>query len=183
MTLTQMKEKVLTLIEEISPQSELLTDDPDIAAKLVHVIQQVMTELSRLKKLPRLITAPVKKGDILDFAALEALCGREIYQLGLITGVEYLLRAGGTVVQILSDGTAQVDVFVYPLPITGDDYEFELSRDVLEIMPYGIAADLLKTDLSADGGRIYAQRYADLLRLLDPRYQLPGVQIWGGAAL
>lgn len=183
MTLAQMKEKVLSLIEELNPQSQLLTDDPDIAAKLIHVIQQVMTELSRLKKLPRLITAQVEKGDILDFAALQALCGREIYQLGLITGVDYLLRAGGTVVQILSAGTVQVDVYVYPLPITDGDYEFELSRDVLEIMPYGVAADLLKTDLSADGGRIYAQRYADLLRLLDPRYQLSGVQLQGGVVL
>ena len=125
MTLAQMKEKVLALIEELNPHSELLTDDPDIAAKLLPVIEQVMIELSRLKKLPRLITKEVKKGELLDFATLQDLCGREIYQLGLITGVEYLLRAGGTVVQILSDGTAQVDVFVYPLPIEGEDYAFE----------------------------------------------------------
>ena len=34
MTLLEMKKKVLRLIEEINPNSELLTDDPDIANKI-----------------------------------------------------------------------------------------------------------------------------------------------------
>jgi len=42
MTLLEMKKKVLGLIEELNPDSELLTDDPDIAAKFEDVITQVM---------------------------------------------------------------------------------------------------------------------------------------------
>ena len=34
MTLQEMKRKVLALIEELNPNSDLLTDDPDIAAKI-----------------------------------------------------------------------------------------------------------------------------------------------------
>ena len=34
MTLEEMKKKVLGLIEELNPESKLLTDDPDIATKI-----------------------------------------------------------------------------------------------------------------------------------------------------
>ena len=34
MTNLEMKKKVLSLIEELNPDSELLTDDPDIAASI-----------------------------------------------------------------------------------------------------------------------------------------------------
>ena len=34
MTLLEMKKKTLGLIEELNPQSELLTDDPDISTKI-----------------------------------------------------------------------------------------------------------------------------------------------------
>ena len=42
MTLAEMKKKVLGLIEELNPDSELLTDDPDIATKINEVINQIM---------------------------------------------------------------------------------------------------------------------------------------------
>ena len=37
MILKEMKEKTLRLIEEINPESEYLTDDPDIAEKLLSI--------------------------------------------------------------------------------------------------------------------------------------------------
>jgi hypothetical protein len=51
---------------------------------------------------------------------------------------------------------------------------------VLEIMPYGIAGDLLKSDVSAEYGSIYATRYETMLDRLDPRYQMTSVYIEGG---
>ena len=50
MTLTEMKKKVLKLIEEINEESNLLTDDPDISAKINEVINQIQNELARIKK-------------------------------------------------------------------------------------------------------------------------------------
>ena len=55
MTLTEMKKKVLRLIEEINPNSELLTDDPDIANKINDVINQIQNELARIKKIPGML--------------------------------------------------------------------------------------------------------------------------------
>jgi hypothetical protein len=52
--------------------------------------------------------------------------------------------------------------------------------DVLEIMPYGIAADLLKSDVSAQYGRIYEQRYKDALQMLDVNSNEGRATIVGG---
>ena len=87
------------------------------------------------------------------------------------------------VFKIKKGGTAEVECYVYPERITEktkDSYEFELSPDALEVMPYGIAADLLKSDVSAEYGTIYAQRYELMLSRLDPRYQMTSVYIDGG---
>jgi hypothetical protein len=51
---------------------------------------------------------------------------------------------------------------------------------VLEILPYGVAADLLKSDVSAEYGSVYATRYENMLQRLDPRNHLTSVVIEGG---
>lgn len=184
MTLLELKKSVLGLIEELNPDSELLTDDPDIAAKQNPVINQVMFELSRLKKIPRYVEIPVSAGDIIEFADIEKKCGNEVYQIGTVGGVRYSPKADGTVLKILEGGVAEINCYVYPERITektkDNAYEFELSPDVLEIMPYGVAADLLKSDVSAEYGNIYASRYEAMKQMLDSRYQMTTVFVEGG---
>ena len=184
MTLLEMKKKVLGMIEELNPNHELLTDDPDISAKINEVTNQIMFELARMKKIAKYVEMEVKEGDLIDFADIEKKCGYEVYQLGTVGGVFYVPKANGTVLKIMESGTAEIDVFVYPERIgekTKDKaYEFELSADALEIMPYGIAADLLKSDVSVNYGTIYAERYETMLQRLDPRNQMTSVYIDGG---
>lgn len=184
MTLLEIKKKTLALIEELNPGSEFLTDDPDISAKFNEVTNQVMFELARMKKIPKYVEMAVSVGDRVEFADIEKACGYEIYQISLVGGVKYAPKADGTILKILENGTAEIDVYVYPERITEKTkdkaYEFELSPDVLEIMPYGIAADLLKSDVSADYGRVYAERYETMLQRLDPRYQMTSIYIEGG---
>lgn len=183
-TLQEMKKKVLSLIEELNPDNELLTDDPDIATKINEVVNQIMYELCRLKRIPKYVEIPVSAGDILTLENIAGKVGYEIYQLGLICGVTYAPKANGTVFKFLESGVAEIDCFVYPERITEKTkdkaYEFELSEDVLEIMPYGIAADLLKSDVSAQYGNVYAQRYETMKREIDPRYQGYVITIEGG---
>ena len=184
MTLLEMKKKVLGMIEELNPNHELLTDDPDISAKINEVTNQIMFELARMKKIAKYVEMEVKEGDLIDFADIEKKCGYEVYQLGTVGGVFYVPKANGTVLKIMESGTAEIDVFVYPERIgekTKDKaYEFELSADALEIMPYGIAADLLKSDVSVNYGTIYAERYETMLQRLDPRNQMTSIYIDGG---
>lgn len=183
MTLTELKKKVLGMIEEVSPDRPELTEDPDIATKFNDITNQVMYELARLKKIPKYVEMEVAAGDTITFEKIEKACGYEIYQLGNICGVHYEPKADGTVLKIRESGTAEIDCYVYPERITEKtkgSYEFELSSDVLEVMPYGIAADLLKSDVSAEYGSIYAKRFEEMLNRLDTRYQMTSVYIEGG---
>ena len=187
MTLLEMKKKVLGLIEELNPDSALLTDDPDIATKINDVINQVMFELVRYKKLPKYVEMDVSEGDLITFADIERECGYEVYQVSTIGGASYVAKANGTMFKFTEDGVAEMDVFVYPERITDKTkdkgYEFELTPDVLEIMPYGVAGDLLKSDVSAEYGNIYSARYESLKQTLDPRYQMTTISIEGGISI
>lgn len=186
MTLKEMKTKVLALIEELNKESELLTEDPDIATKINDVINQILFELARLKKIPKYVELEVSKGDLIDFTDIEKECGYEVYQLYNVSGVNYVPKAQGTVLKIQEDGIAEIDFFVYPERITDktkDNYEFELSADALEVMPYGVAADLLKSDVSSEYGTVYATRYESMKQMLDPRYSLPMITFEGGVVV
>lgn len=183
MTLLEMKKKVLGLIEELNPNSTLLTDDPDIATKINDVINQVQFELARMKKIAGYVEMAVSAGDLITFEDIATASGYEVYQLDVVRGVEYELKAQGTLIKVLEDGTLEVDYFRYPELITEktkDSYEFELSADALEIAPYGIAGDLLKSDVSTSYGQIYSQRYENMLQRLDPRYSMGSIYIESG---
>lgn len=187
MTLKEMKTKILALIEELNPLSEYLTDDPDIAAKINEVINQILYELARFKKIPKYVEMEVSEGDLIEFADIEKEVGNEIYQIDVVYGVRYVPRANGTVLKILESGTAEINCFVYPERITEKTkdkaYEFELSADALEVMPYGVAADLLKSDVSTDYGSVYASRYQEMIQRLDSRYHMASIFIEGGVSV
>lgn len=182
MTLLEMKKKVLQLIEEVST-GDNLTDDPDIEAKLNSVINQIQNELSRMKKIPDYIELEVAEGDLVTYSDIKLETKNDVYQINMIRGIDYDLKADGTIIKCLEDGLAEIEYYRYPKAITDateDSYTFELSADALEIMPYGVAADLLKSDVSSGYGQIYAQRYETMLQRLDPRYSMSSISIEGG---
>ena len=92
-------------------------------------------------------------------------------------------KADGTIIKALEDGIAEIEYYKYPVRInesTPDTYEFELSSDVLEVMPYGVAADVLKSDVSNAYGNVYAQRYEQMKSQLDIRYNTGSIEIEEG---
>jgi hypothetical protein len=184
MNLFEFKKKPLGLIEELNPASEYLTDDPDIKAKINEIINQVMFELARFKKIPKYVELAVKAGDLVGFSDIEKAVGYEVYQLGMVCGVKHTTKALGTVLKFLDAGTAEIECFVYPERITDKTkdkaYEFDLTPDVLEVMAYGVAADLLKSDVSANNGKVYSDRYEAMKRELDPRYQMTSIYVEEG---
>lgn len=183
MTLSEMKKKTLALIEELNPDIKDLTEDPDIAAKLNYVTNQIMFEVARIKKIPKYVEISVSAGDLITLEDISRECGYDVYQRDKTSGARHLERASGTVIKALEDGVLEIDCFVYPERITEktkDSYEFELFDDALEVMPYGIAAHLLKSDESAEYGTVYESTYRTMLQQLDPRYALTGVSIEGG---
>lgn len=176
MTLLEIKKKVLQLIEEISDTSDL-TNDPDIKAKLNSVINMVQFELARMKKITAFKEVEVTDGQVFDMNTLN-----NFYQLRLLR-FEGAYELVENMAVFNGSGTAVFYYYKYPEAITDetpDTYEFELSQDALEILPYGVASDLLKSDVSTNYGAIYSQRYEIMLQRLDPRYSMSSITIENG---
>ena len=164
MTLREMKVKVLSLIEELNPESQYLTDDPDISAKINDVINQIQFECARIKKIPAKMTYTVGENKIFKMTS-------SMYQVYKIVGSDFDIFGKEIVFPDDFEGKVTIYYYKYPERITPDtpnDYEFELDDDILECMPYGIAGDILKADPSVDYS-IYQVRYETMLNRIDNR--------------
>lgn len=176
MTLEELKVKVYSLIEEYNEDAEDSTDDEDLALKMNSVINQVQNELARFKKIEEYTTLDGSEGDVIDFKDVD----NNLYQLNIVRGLD--VEIIGQKIKFNETGTAEVYYYRYPTQInidTDDSQELDLSVDVLEIMPYGVAADLLKSDVSSNYGQIYAERYREMKNELDPRSAMGAVYIEG----
>lgn len=182
MTLEEFKTKVYTLIEEYNEDEDDLTEDTDLANKMNSVINQVMNEMIRYKKIPAVKNMQIQLPEGQDEYEINITdIDADAYQIDVIRGVESIVI--GKQVIFNEEGTAKIYYFKYPEQIdqeTEDNYEFELDTDALECMVYGVASDLLKSDVSANYGKIYSERYKELLQRLDNRYALGGIYIDGG---
>lgn len=176
MTLQELKKKVLTLIEE-SKSNLYETDDPDIKVKLPFIINEILYELSRYKKIPAYKEENASENQIYDLNTLD-----NFYQLKNIRNVNYE-DINETNIKFIESGKALITYYKYPTAIdenTSDTFTLELSKDALEIAPLGIAADLLKADVSNQYGQIYANRYKELIQTLDSRYSTGSIEMSGG---
>lgn len=176
MTLLEMKRKVLALIEEIDDTDKATTEDPDIEAKLPHVINQIQNELARMKKIHARETKAVQENDTLDLVTLD-----KFYQLNVIRGVAF--ESVEQFITFTENGVADIYYYKYPTTInenTDDDFEFELSNDALEIGVLGVAGLLLSSDVSNQYGAIYTNLYREKLQTLDPRVNMGSITIEGG---
>lgn len=186
MTLAEMKYKVLRLIEETN-EGSTYTDDPDIQLKLNDVINQVMYELARMKKIPEKLEQDYTE-EYIELHGLEYNLKDidNFYQLDNIRftdleGNEREIDVNMNYYKIPEPGHITIYYYKYPTRIDDDttdsEYTFELSDDALEILPYGAAADLLKSDVSNSYGQIYQQRYETMLQRLDSRYNTGSIYI------
>lgn len=165
MKLIEMKEKVYRLIEELSDDATRLTDDPDYEKKINTCINMIQNELARIKRIPEKETYDTSKGSTMELPD-------DCYQVNKITGCMYELI--GNEINFDEDykGIVTIYYYKYPKQITEntiDTYTFELSQDALEIMPFGVAGDMLKSDPSTNYGQVYSSRYNELKQYLDSR--------------
>lgn len=182
MKLLEMKKEVLRLIEEISEDADKLTEDLDIEKKLNSVINLIMLELARIKRIPARINKDMDKENLIfDMRDLE-----NFFQLHSVifldkNGEEKEIDMFESIIEAPCEGTLKLKYYKYPKRITketnDEEYSFELSEDALGIMPYGVAADLLKNDVSSQYGKIYAEKYESMKQMLDPRYSVGMIYI------
>jgi hypothetical protein len=173
-----MKKQILKLIEEINPNSQLLTNDPDIANKINVVINLIQNEIARIKKIPAREEVKVREGSLEEITDLVS----DFFQLNLIRDVKHNIY--NSTIEFLETGTARIYYYKYPKQITEstdeNTYKFELSTDVLGIIPYGVAGDLLKSDPASNYGQLYSNRYEQMLQRLDPRPHTGSIYFEGG---
>ena len=102
------------------------------------------------------------------------------YQLNIVRGLDCDII--GERIKCNETGTLEIYYYQKPTRIdidTDDSHELELSDDAIEVLIYGVAADLLKSDVSSNYGQIYAERYREMKNELDPRYAMGSVYIEG----
>lgn len=163
MTLLEIKKQSLALIEELkgtiaTPEEgkqSVVTDDPDILAKLNYVINQIQFELAQIKRIGAKHTFTYTDTYEFDLP-------NDFYQVDKI-GCEYFIY-GNKIVLDTEEDTIDMYYYKYPTVIdnsTLDTFTMELSQDCLNAMPYGVASDILKSDVSVDY-TVYANRYNEL---------------------
>lgn len=180
MTLEELKIKIYSMIEEYNENEDELTDDEDLALKMNSIINQIQNEICRIKKLPAYTTIEVEEGQELTFDDI----AKDVYQINIVKGVDTDTLQDRIICN--EKGTARIYYYKYPKQINSESEDtqvLDLPIDLLEIIPYGVAGDLLKSDVSSQYGTIYSARYREMLQQLDPRYNANSVFIDGGVTI
>lgn len=163
MTLLELKKQTMALIEELKgtiaepgeEEQSVVTDDPDILAKLNYVINNIQFELAQIKRISDKYTFTYT--DSYEFDLPD-----DFYQVDRINCDYYIY--GNKIVLDTEEASIDMYYFKYPTVIddsTADDFDLELTPDCLNAMPYGVASDILKSDVSVDY-TVYANRYSEL---------------------
>lgn len=196
MTLKEMKIKTFSLIEEYYPDHKELAEDDDVRHKINGIVNQIIMDLMKYRKLNASIEIKVKSTDKRTIDLKDKI--DDLYQIKLIKfedeDIDYEMPNDDTLI-VPEDFEGIFTVYYYKYPVLveivfadekerlseDEDYEFELDPDILEIMPYGIAADLLKMDMISNYGRYFYERYQAMLQSIDPRKTKGMVRVVGGA--
>lgn len=194
MTLKDMKIKTFSLIEEYYPSLVGLAEDEDVLNKINGVVNQIQLDLMKLRKINAYTEIEIDEDDSKTINLKETI--DDLYQLRSIDvgdGVEY--KMPNEDILVLPDNyTGIVKVYYYKYPTeckltydegeTISDYDsefnFDLDLDILEIMPYGIAADLLKMDMISNYGKYFYERYLEMKNAIDSRRTSGMIVIDGG---
>lgn len=193
MTLGDIKATAYALIDEYAPDEPTFTEDEDLSAKMNLIANISCHELSGIKPIKR-ITAITRTGrgttdyergfelpsgikKIEQIVAYDETTGKPINPIYEIRyGVAKVVGEVTTYVDMiyindLTDGNFFIKYQKYPTNITKDTLdtlELELDLDAQMVLPFAIASDILKSDVSADYS-IFQRRYEDQLKKLDVR--------------
>ncbi|MDV3426954.1 MAG: hypothetical protein LIR50_07175 [Bacillota bacterium] len=194
MTLKDMKVKTFSLIEEYYPEEKGLAEDEDVLNKINGVVNQIQTDLMKYRKINANTEIEVALNDDREINLTDYI--DNLYQIDKIvfdkeTNYDMITD---TIIVLPEDyeGTFKVYYYKYPelCDLTFKDadtsakydksYEFELDPDLLEVMPYGIAADLLKMDMISNYGRYFKEEYEARKNTIDSRRTSGRITFMGG---
>lgn len=180
MKLKEMKVNTFSLIEEYYPELKNLAEDVDVINKINGVVNNVSMELAKYKKIPSYETVKVSGKKTINL--VEQL-GEDFYQLKNVIGLTGYNMLDDVTIQLPEGFSGEITFYYYKYPkmvktiFENDDerqnedetFEFDLDAELLHVMPYGIASDLLKMDMISGYGRYFYERYNELKNRIDPR--------------
>lgn len=197
MTLKEMKVKTFSLIEEYYPDEPNLAEDEDVINKINGVVNQIQMDLMRYRKMPANTEIEINENDdhIIDLSSeIKAYQINKIILKATNGADETYEMIDDVTLEINEDFVGTIRVFYYRLPklckVTFDsederqeedeNFTFDLDSSLLEIMPYGIAADLLKMDMISSYGTYFYNRYLELRNSIDSRRTVGSIRFEGG---
>ena len=163
MTLGENKKITLGLIEEYSKSNPKLTDDDDISTRLNFVYATNYQDLSEKKRILKTKVLKEISNEAIEPGYTEYTLPSNMYQMKNVIALDennkqanadyYTLGKKKIYINNESNYQYILEYYAYPTVIgedTEDDFVLELDQDVLMILPYMVASDILKTDPSAD---------------------------------
>ena len=201
MKLKEMKEKTFALIEELYPELNNLAEDEDVINKINGVVNSVQMDLMKFRKITANEEIEIELDDdrIIDLKDYD-----DIYQLNkviLVPNEEDMVTTfnmiDNTTLEIDNSFAGTIRIYYYKYPTLcktmfnndterqneDNRYSFELDPVLLEIMPYGIARDLLRLDMISNYGSYFERTYNELIQRLDSRNTAGFITIEGGIDL
>ena len=200
MTLKEMKQKTFSLIEEYYPELDEMAEDNDVLLKINGVVNGISMELMPYKKIPAIATITITEKDEHSIKLKEKI--DDLFQVKKISGIdaEYVFE---DLIQVPEDFEGDITVYYYKYPNQvelnpvepnnkegeekhpsyDDTFVFDLDPVLLEVMPYGIAADLLKMDMISSYGKYFYERYRELKQQIDSRLSSGVIEFVGGVEL
>lgn len=199
MTLKEMKIKVFSLIEEYYPELEGMAEDEDVLNKINGVVNSIQLDLMKYRKIPANTEIEITEDSDRIITISDEI--KDIYQLNKVVLVPERdgIRKDFNMldednIELNDDFVGTVKIFYYKYPkmvkLTfeededqdeyDENFKFDLDLVVQEVMPYGIARDLLRLDMISVYGTYFERTYNELKQQLDGRKTAGIITIYGG---
>jgi hypothetical protein len=199
MTLKEMKIKVFSLIEEYYPELTGLAEDEDVLNKINGVVNSIQMDLMKYRKIPANTEIEIKENSNRIITLSEEIS--DLYQINKIVLVpeEGITNKDFTMfdddnIEINDEFIGTVKIFYYKYPkmakvdfeegedkdLYDENFKFDIDLAIQEVMPYGIARDLLRLDMISVYGTYFERTYNELKSQLDPRRTAGIITITGG---
>ena len=191
MTLKEMKAKTYSLIEEYYPDNANLAEDEDVLYKTNGIINQIIMDLFRYRKVLSVEKISVRKKDDRVIDLLDEL--GNIYQLKKIRGTEYNILTD-YLIEVPEDFEGDLTVYYYALPKLcktefetdkerqeeDESFKFDIDPVLLEIMPWGVGYNLLRLDMISGNGSYFEKTYIEMIQKIDSRRTAGSIIVEGG---
>ena len=158
MTLGEGKRKVLKLLDEYSSGGTVNVDE-DVNAKMNDFFDIAQKDVAQHKRIVRSMTMDASDVSEMQFVDLPKDCAAvfRTWRDGKLSW-NFAVIGGKLALPAKTQGSYIVEYFAIPASITeatADEYEFEVSEDAANCLPYFVAAQHLLPDLVIDYSSFY----------------------------